>query len=93
MWMGYVSMFVGLLARVFVPWLAVRREDPENAKWDWKYVWPQLLGFAIIILLLPLIVDNLEVLGTIEPQAGWLVGWAAGDLGRKTYKALASEEA
>ena len=88
----WISLLVGLLGRVFVPWLAVRQQDPENAKWSWKFVWPQLLSFAILFLLLPLLVADLEMIIDIPVQAAWLLGWGAGDIGRKTYKALANED-
>jgi hypothetical protein len=85
------ALIVGLLARIFIPWLAVRRRDPEAAKWDWNQVWPQILSFVMIVLLLPLLVSDLRMIWDMEPQAAWLVGWATGDIGRKTYKALAKE--
>lgn len=91
--MALVSLLIGLAARVFVPWLAARRLDPENAGWDWKFVWPQLLGFGIIVLLLPLLISDLSVVLEMPAQAAWLVGWGAADIGRKTYKALAGESA
>jgi len=88
----WVFLFIGLLGRVFIPWLSVRQQDPENAKWSWKYVWPQLLSFAILFLLLPLLISDLEAVSDIPFQAAWLLGWGAGDVGRKTYKALIEED-
>ena len=88
----WVSMVLGVLARVFVPWLAKRREKPEEAKWSWNFVWPQLVSVALIFLLLPLLIGDLSGLGGLPWQAGWLAGWAAADIGRETYKALAKEE-
>ncbi len=88
----WVSMVVGVLARVFVPWLAKRREKPEEAKWSWNFVWPQLVSVALIFLLLPLLIGDLASLGGLPWQASWLAGWAAADIGRETYKALAKEE-
>ena len=89
---SWISLGVGVLARVFVPWLAKRRQDPENAKWTWKFVWPQLLSVVLIFLLLPLVVSDLQSVGGLPWQAAWLAGWAAADIGRETYKALATEE-
>ena len=89
--MSMASLLVGLAARVFIPWFAKRRKDPANAKWSWPFVWPQLLSFGILILLLPLLVKELDRIADVPAQAAWLIGWAAGDIGRKTYKALASE--
>jgi len=85
------SLFVGLIARILVPWLAKRRADPANAKWSWKFVWPQLLSFGIIIILIPLLVGDLNAIANMPYQAAWLVGWGAADIGRKTWKAMASE--
>lgn len=89
---AWISLGVGVLARVFVPWLARRRENPEEAQWNWKFVWPQLLSVALIFLLLPLLIGDLAGLGGLPWQAAWLAGWGAADLGRETYKALAKEE-
>ena len=87
----WISLLVGLAGRVFIPWLAIRQQDPENAAWSWPYVWPQLMAFVILFLLIPLLVADLEAVSSIPAQAAWLIGWAAGDIGRKTYKALADE--
>ena len=95
-YLGWISLFAGEAARVFVPWLAKRRNDPtgENgSKWNFKkYVLPQLISLLLVILLMPLIIPDLNTMGDIPYQAAWMVGWAAGDIGRKTYKALADEE-
>ena len=88
----WVSMVVGVLARIFVPWLAKRREKPEEAKWSWPFVWPQLLSVVIIFLMFPLLIGDLAITGELPWQAAWLAGWAAADIGRETYKALAKEE-
>lgn len=89
---AYFSLFAGLIMRVFIPWLAIRQQDPENAQWDWDYVWPQLLSVVIVALLLPLTIGDLASVGAIPAQAAWILGWGAADIGRKTYKALASED-
>jgi hypothetical protein len=88
----WVSMILGVVARVFVPWLARRRENPEAAKWNWTFVWPQFLSVGLIFLLLPLLIGDLAEMGGLPWQAAWLAGWAAADIGRETYKALAKEE-
>ena len=89
--MGMGSLLVGLLARVLVPWLAKRREDPEGAQWSWRFVWPMMLSFGILLLLVPLLVGELETVAQMPAQAAWLVGWGAADIGRKTYKTLVKE--
>ena len=91
-YLPWISMGVGVMARVFVPWLARRRENPEEAQWNWKFVWPQLLSVGLIFLLLPLLVGDLAGMAGMPWQAAWLAGWGAADIGRETYKALAAEE-
>lgn len=90
--LAWFSLFAGLLLRIFIPWLAKRQMDPENAQWDWKYVWPQLLSVGIVALLLPLTIADLGSIAEIPAQAAWVLGWGAADIGRKTYKALANDE-
>lgn len=87
----WVSLIVGLLARIIVPWLAVRQADPVNADWSWRFVWPMVVSFVIVFLILPLVVADLAVVQTLPFQAAWLMGWGAADIGRKSYKALAKE--
>ncbi len=89
---SWISLTLGVLARIFVPWLAKRRENPEEAKWAWKFVWPQLVAVVLIFLLLPLVVSDLAAVGNLPWQAAWLAGWAAADLGMETYKAFAKKE-
>ena len=91
-YVAYFSLFAGLVLRIVIPWLAKRQQDPENAKWDWRYVWPQVLSVVIVALLLPLTLADLASVGVIPAQAAWVLGWGAADIGRKTYKALANED-
>ena len=88
----YFSLFVGLLARVFVPWLAKRRLDPGKYAWQWKLLWPQLLAFVLIMMVLPLVIGDLEAIAVFGPQAAWLIGWGAADIGSQTYKAFAKDD-
>lgn len=88
MW-PWVLLTVGLAARIIVPFLLERRDDPTLG-WDWKYVWPQLISFAIIALMLPVIIPNLESIVDLDLQAAFLVGWAAGDIGNVGRKFLTS---
>ena len=88
----WISLSIGVLARVFVPWLAKRRENPQGAEWAWKFVWPQVIAVALIFLLLPVVVSDLGAVSQLPFQVAWLAGWAAADIGRETYKALAREE-
>lgn len=86
-YVSWILLFVGILARIFVPFLIARREDPSLG-WSWRYVWPQVLAFAIIALMLPVIVADLASIGELQYQAAFLVGWAAGDIGNLGRKVL-----
>ena len=88
----WVSLVVGVIARIFVPWLAKRQAAPDSAKWAWKFVWPQLLSVVLIFLVLPIVVKDLLVVSTLPAQIAWLLGWGAASLGRQTYKTLARED-
>ena len=86
MW-AWILLTIGIIARIVVPFLMERRENPE-LKWDMKYVWPQIISFVIIALMLPVIVPNLESIAVLDYQAAFLVGWAAGDIGNVGRKFL-----
>lgn len=88
----WISLVAGLAARAFLPWLAKRRVSPEKYAWQWKLFWPQLLGFLLIALVLPVVLGDLEIVPTLGPQAAWLLGWGAADLGSQTYKAFARQD-
>lgn len=88
----WLSLFVGLAARIFVPWLAKRQQDADASAFEWKYVWPQLLSVALILFVLPIVVSDLSLVSNLPYQAAWLLGWAAGDIGRQTYKVMARDE-
>ena len=86
MW-AWVLLTVGLLARIVVPFLIERRENPTLG-WDMKYIWPQVISFGIIALMLPVIIPNLGTIAVLDLQAAFLVGWAAGDIGNISRKFL-----
>lgn len=90
-YLPWLSLALGLGARAFLPWLAKRRLNPEAYGWQWKLFWPQLLGFLLIALVLPLVIGNLEAIQNLGAQAAWLVGWGAADIGSQTYKAIAKD--
>ena len=92
MYFGVYSLLFGLLSRIFIPWLAKRQKDPISAKWSWKYVLPQIVSFLLVVLLLPLLINDLQLILDVSVQEGWLIGWGVGDIGRKTYKALAESD-
>ena len=86
-----LSLLLGLAARIFIPWLTARKDNPDGAKWAWKYVWPQLLTFALVLIVLPLVISDLEKVFSMQWQSAWLLGWGAADLGRKTFRMFAKE--
>ena len=91
-WLPIAAFFVGVVSRIFVPWLAKRRKNPEEAQWGWRYVWPQLLSVLLVILVLPLAVQDLDAIVSMQWAMAWLAGWGAADVGREIYKGLPDEE-
>jgi hypothetical protein len=88
LWLGWVGLVLGLISRIFIPWLNVRRLNPENAQWSWRYVWPQLVSVVIVGLGLPLVITNTEVIGLMALTPAYLVGWGAADVGRFVDRAI-----
>jgi len=77
----WLLLLLGAVARIFLPFLIARRDDP-SLSWEWRYVWPQLLSLGIFVLLLPLLVDDLANVGELDAQYAWLVGYGAASFGR-----------
>ena len=46
---------------------------------EWHFVWPKLLTVGILVLLLPILVDDLAAVGAMGLQAAFLGGWTAAD--------------
>ena len=88
MLIGWVGLGLGLVSRIFVPWLNERRLNPDNAKWSWRYVWPQLIGVVVVVLLLPLVLSNLETIGELTFGVAYVAGWGAADIGRVADKLI-----
>ena len=85
---GYIPwlfLIGGILARILVPWLIARRED-ASLSWSWGYIWPQMVSFVVIVLMLPLLIADLAEIGFYDLQVAFLVGWGAADVGRTGYK-------
>lgn len=84
---GWVGLGLGVLSRVFVPWLNARRANPDEAKWSWRFVWPQIIAVAIVLLLLPLLLGtSLESVGDMTFVSAYLSGYAVADIGRLVDK-------
>ena len=77
----WLMLLLGAVARIFLPFLIARRDDP-SLSWEWRYVWPQLLSIGIFVLLLPLLVDDLAGMADLDLQYAWLVGYGAASFGR-----------
>ncbi len=80
MWLSFVSLLLGIVARIAIPWFQVRRDDP-TVSWSWPYVWPEILGFFIVIIGLPMLVPDLQSILTLPWQASWLIGVGAAEAG------------
>ena len=80
-YLPWLLLFLGAIARICLPFLIARRDDP-SLSWDWKYVWPQVLSVLIFILILPLLVDDLAGVSDLDLQYAWLVGYGAASFGR-----------
>ena len=84
-YLPWLLLLLGAVARIILPFLIARRDDPD-LKWSWKFVYPQVLSLGIFVLLLPLLIDDLESVGELNPQNAWLVGYGAASFGRLTAK-------
>lgn len=78
--LALVSLLLGILARVFIPFFQARQSDPDLG-WNWQFVWPQLLAVGILLLALPAIVADINAVLTLPWQAAWLVGYGAASAG------------
>ena len=83
--LSWLFLATGILSRILVPWLIARRDDP-SLSWTWRYIWPQLVSFVVIVLMLPLLIANLADISSYDLQVAFLVGWGAADVGRTGYK-------
>lgn len=71
---------LGALAKLFVPWFIKRRRNPdaEDSAWNWRYLWPQLAAFVVVMLVAPLITD-LDAVNMMSPGGAYFAGWGVGD--------------
>lgn len=81
------ATILGLVSRVFVPWMIerIRRPDDPALKWAWRYVWPQLLSVVVLVLVAPLVVSNIEQVLTMGVVAAYVFGWGAADIGKTLF--------
>lgn len=89
-YLGWIGLGLGIISRIFIPWLNERRLNPDEAKWSFRYIWPQIAAVVIAALALPL-VPSIETVGTMGLAPAYLVGWGAGDIGRFIDKAITKQ--
>ena len=77
----WLMLLLGAVARIFLPFLIARRDDP-SLSWEWRLVWPQVLSIGIFVLILPFLVDDLANVSDLDLQYAWLVGYGAASFGR-----------
>ena len=80
----YALFALGVLSRIFVPWLVARKQDP-TLSWSWRYIWPQLVTAIVVVMVLPLIFDLAAVANMALPAA-YIAGGGAADVGRTLDK-------
>ena len=88
----WAFLLIGAVARIFLPFLIARRDDP-TLSWSWRFVWPQVLSVGIFILVLPLLVDSLTGVSELDLQYAWLVGYGAASFGRLADKGIEAARA
>ena len=87
LWLALLIFLAGVLARIFVPWLIVRYKKPDDpeSKWSWRYVFPQLIAFLVLILVAPILMDDPESLTEMRPVMIYIAGWGTADLGKTVF--------
>lgn len=80
----YLIFALGVLCRIFVPWLVERKKNPDLS-WSWRFIWPQLVTAVLVAMVLPIIVD-LAAVASLDLPAAHLAGWGAADVGRTVDK-------
>ena len=80
-WLAVGAFGLGALAKLLVPWLLKRYRYPDatDSQWNWRYFWPQLVAFAIVALVAPVLFPNIEMINTMTPFMAYLAGWGLGD--------------
>jgi hypothetical protein len=84
-WVSLAVFILGVVARVFVPWLIARSKDPANGQWSWKYLWPQLIAVLVLILVAPIVAPNIEEVGQLSMVPAYILGWGTADLGKTLF--------
>jgi hypothetical protein len=87
MWLPVVAFGLGAAAKLFVPWLIKRYRNPDSpeSKWNWRYLWPQLAAFVVVVLVAPLITPDIDTILTLSPVPAYLAGWGLGDQAKTLF--------
>ena len=86
-WIAVLIFIGGVFARVLVPWLIVRYKNPDDpeSKWSWRYIWPQLIAVAVLLLVAPILMDDPEALTEMRPVLIYIAGWGTADIGKTIF--------
>lgn len=84
-WVALAVFLLGVVARVFVPWLIARVKDPANSQWSIKYVWPQLVAVLVLLLVAPIVAPDIEEVGQLSIVPAYILGWGTADLGKTLF--------
>lgn len=87
MYMSYLYVFLGILARAILPWLLKMYEQKERIDWNWEYMRGQLIAVLVVVVALPLLISDIDSIAAWDWQAAWLAGYAVADIGRMAEKA------
>jgi len=86
--MGYLFLFLGVAARLVLPWLVkvYKSAEGEDVSWSWKYLRAQALLLALFVVALPLIAGDMSVIPTMEFQTAFVAGYTMADVSRLINK-------
>jgi len=86
--MGYLFLFLGVVARLVLPWLVkvYKSAEGEDVSWSWKYLRAQALLLALFVVALPLIAGDMSVIPTMEFQTAFVAGYTMADVSRLINK-------
>ena len=91
MYIGYIFLVMGVLARMFIPYLVKLYKNsraekngntPAKLNWEWKYLRGQAIAALIIFIAFPLLVSDLASVGGWDQQAAFLAGYGVAEIGR-----------
>lgn len=86
--MGYLFLFLGVVARLVLPWLVkvYKSAEGEDVSWSWKYLRAQAMLLALFVVALPLIAGDMSVIPTMEFQTAFVAGYTMADVSRLINK-------